>query len=178
MKKLLLVALALVVTIAFTTSALAEEKAAKDAAPAHAFVGAKKCSMCHKGPAKGEIAETWAKTAHANAFKRLSGEESAAVMKTLKLEGTAQDNPQCLSCHVINAELKDEGVGCEACHGAGADYSPMKVMKDHDASVAAGMTADPKKGCVTCHNEKSPTHKGEFKFDEMWAKVAHSKKAK
>jgi hypothetical protein len=53
----------------------------------------------------------------------------------------------------------------------------MKVMKDHAASVAAGMTeykdaADIEKQCRTCHNEESPTYK-EFDFAKRWEEIKH-----
>ncbi|MDK9699849.1 MAG: cytochrome c family protein [bacterium] len=155
----------------FVTTVSFAEEAAK-AAPT--MIGLKKCAMCHKGEAKGKIYESWMETGHAKAYSLLANEKSAEVMKKLNRTGSAQDDKECLSCHVTNMTLKDEGVSCESCHGAGSDYSPMKVMKDHAASVAAGMVEKPKEGCVKCHNEKSPTYK-EFKLDEAWAKVAHGK---
>jgi cytochrome c peroxidase len=75
-----------------------------------------------------------------------------------------------------------DGVQCENCHGAGSGYKTMAIMKDHAKAVAAGMTdfkddAAKEKLCVTCHNDKSPTHK-EFKFKEMWDKIKHPRPKK
>ena len=66
---------------------------------------------------------------------------------------------------------------CENCHGAGADYKNMAVMKDKAKAAAAGLNefkdmAAVEKMCKTCHNAKSPTSK-EFKFKEMYAKIQH-----
>lgn len=166
-----------VLAIAFfaaTTISFAEEPA-KAAAT---LIGTKKCAMCHKGAAKGNIYETWMETGHAKAFTVLGSDKAAEVMKKLNRTGSAQDDAECLSCHVTNTEatFKVDGVSCESCHGAGSAYSPMKVMKDRPAAIAAGMVDKPKEGCVKCHNDKSPTYKP-FKVDESWAKIAHSSKA-
>ncbi|RKZ14716.1 cytochrome C554, partial [bacterium] len=89
---------------------------------------------------------------------------------------------ECLKCHVTAAGADaallgkkyklEDGVGCESCHGAGDEYKSMKIMKDHDASVAAGMVVPNAETCTACHNEGSPTFAG-FDFDEYYAKIAH-----
>ena len=63
-------------------------------------------------------------------------------------------------------------VDCEACHGNGADYMAMKVMKDPAAAKAAGLIAKPTMASctATCHKP------AEIKPD-MLAKV-HAHKAK
>ena len=63
-------------------------------------------------------------------------------------------------------------MGCESCHGAGSEYKSMKVMKDREASVAAGLVIPTEETCTGCHNDKSPTFKG-FDFAEYSAKIAH-----
>ncbi|MFH1070514.1 MAG: multiheme c-type cytochrome, partial [Candidatus Glassbacteria bacterium] len=92
------------------------------------------------------------------------------------------EDPKCLKCHVTAfdapAAMKDvkysnaEGITCETCHGPGSDYSPIKVMKDRAASVAAGLILPEVSTCVKCHNQQSPTFKS-FNCAEMWAKIAH-----
>ena len=84
------------------------------------YIGSKKCKMCHKT----EYA-SWEALAHSKAFDRLKPEE--------------QGKAECLKCHATNSNAEMPGVGCESCHGPGSDYKGMKVMKDHDASVAAGL---------------------------------------
>lgn len=149
----------------------------------HAFVGAKKCGMCHKGPKKGEIKEKWEGGPHAGAYNSLGTPEAAEVYKKLGKSGNPQEDDNCLSCHVtghgMDAALtdklvKENGVSCESCHGAGADYAKMKTMKDKAASIAGGMVEDPKKGCVNCHNDQSPTYK-EFVLETFWKKIEHKK---
>jgi hypothetical protein len=61
---------------------------------------------------------------------------------------------------------------CETCHGNGADFMKMSVMKDPAAAKAAGLIAKPDKASCTAKCHKA----AEFK-DDMMAKV-HDKKAK
>ena len=145
------------------------------------YMGNKKCVMCHKGAAKGAIFEKWQSTPHANAYKTLATPEAKAVYAKLNKTGDPQKDAACLKCHVTGfgadtsrtAALDiTEGVTCEACHGAGTAYGKMNVMKDKAASVAAGMVEKPEAGCVTCHNNQSPTYKP-FVYADAWAKIAH-----
>ena len=126
----------------------------------------------------------WEKSGHAQAFTSLTTPAADAIAKKAGIEGSAAGAPACLKCHAIvgdaKAEMKD-GVQCESCHGPGADYKGMAVMKVKADAVAKGMMAFADKAaieakCRTCHNEKSPTAK-EFNFEERWAKIAHKKPA-
>ncbi len=143
-------------------------------ASAHDYVGADKCKICHKGDAKGNVWEIWEKTAHAKAYQALVDKGDGSEKKA-----------ECLTCHVTGlgkatgfdpkAEAPNmalANVGCEACHGPGADYKAMSVMKDKAKAIEAGLIIPDEKTCIACHNEKSPTFKG-FKFDEYWAKIKH-----
>lgn len=147
----------------------------------HTFMGTKKCVMCHKGKAKGEIFEKWQTTPHAKAYATLASQESKDLYAKLGKTGDPQKDPACLKCHVTghgvpaaHTALLDvnEGVTCEACHGAGTDYGKMNIMKDKAASVAAGMVEKPEAGCVTCHNKQSPTYK-EFVYADAWKLIEH-----
>lgn len=69
-----------------------------------------------------------------------------------------------------HATTKQKGADCETCHGNGADYMKLSVMKDPAAAKAAGLIAKPDKAsCVKCH-----------KPGEVDAKIGevHEKKAK
>jgi hypothetical protein len=143
------------------------------------YVGAKMCGMCHKGEKKGAQFETWQKSKHAEAYKTLTGAKAAEIAKAKGLKKTASESPECLECHAVTADAKltADGVQCETCHGAGSAYKAMPIMKDKAKAIAAGLNDLSAKGaaeklCKSCHNEKSPTHKG-FKFEEMWAKIKH-----
>jgi hypothetical protein len=152
------------------------------------YVGSKFCAACHKGGKGGNAYTVWEKSAHANAYKTLAGEAAKKIAKSKGLKTAPAENEACLKCHVTgggkakNVEVsfkKTEGVGCEACHGAASGYKMIHSKGDGAKSKAAGLIIPEKneKGCVTCHNAESPTRK-DFKFDEMWVKIAHGKSAK
>jgi len=152
------------------------------------YVGSKACSMCHKGGKGGTAYTVWEKSAHANAYKTLLGEEAKKVAKEKGLKVAPNEAPECLKCHVtgggtaknVDASFKmEEGVGCEACHGAGSAYKMVHMTGNVEKAKSAGMLipAKDEKLCVTCHNDGSPTHKA-FKFAEMWSKIEHGKPAK
>jgi cytochrome c2 len=141
----------------------------------HAYVGSKACKMCHNTETQGKIYDKWLSTKHANTI---------AVLDSAKGERT---NAKCLKCHTTgygtatgydkaaDAMKIPEGlgaVGCEACHGAGADYKAMSVMKDRAAAVAAGLVIPNEETCKTCHNADSPTFKG-FDYAKMYPLIEH-----
>jgi hypothetical protein len=150
-------------------------------APAHAYIGAEKCKMCHNSAAKGAQFTMWSESKHAQAYAVL-GSEEAKKIAAAKGIADPQHAAECLQCHVTGhgapaAMLKDkykieEGVSCESCHGPGGDYWTMAVMKDRAKAVEAGMVVPTEATCKTCHNEESPTFKG-FDFAAMAAKIAH-----
>ncbi|MEE9555172.1 MAG: cytochrome c family protein [candidate division Zixibacteria bacterium] len=153
---------------------------------AHKYVGTSKCKTCHKSEAKGNQFGKWSESKHAKAYEALASEAAIAIGKEKGIDNP-QTSDQCLTCHVTGysaaAELKaesydqTEGVGCEACHGAGADYKKMKVMKDQAAAIAAGLVIPTEETCKGCHNENSPTFKS-FNFEEASAVIAHPKPEK
>jgi len=150
-------------------------------AAGHKYVGAAKCKMCHNSPAKGAQFTQWSESKHATAFATLASEESK---KAAEAKGIAdpQKAAECLKCHVTGhgspAEMlgekykAEEGVTCEACHGAGADYATMAIMKDKAKAMEAGLTEITEAVCKTCHNPESPTFK-EFDFAKATAATAH-----
>jgi len=168
---------AALLALGIAVSAQAQEKKAE-----HKYIGVKKCSMCHKAEAKGDQFGQWQASAHSKAFATLASEKALAIAKEKGLTKPPQESDACLKCHVTGhgkpAELfdatfvKEDGVGCESCHGPGSDYQNMKIMKDHDASVAAGLIVPTEATCKGCHNEENPTHTG-FDFKKSFALIAH-----
>lgn len=156
------------------------------------FVGVAKCKACHSVEKMGGLAyKVWEKTPHAKAYQTLLGAAAKKVAKEKGLKVAANEAPECLKCHVTgggaakNVEAgfkKEDGVTCEACHGAASGWLAMHSKKD-EASKAkakeAGLDLGDKTGkaCENCHNAESPTH-NEFKMKEMWAKIEHGLPAK
>jgi hypothetical protein len=148
------------------------------------YVGVKFCGMCHKMKEKGEAYAVWEKSAHAKAFMTLQSKEADEFAKKRGLKKPAAESPECLKCHVTgggaaaNVEAtfkKEEGVTCEACHGAASAYRMIHSKGDLAKSKEAGLNLPDKtdaKFCEKCHNSESPTFKG-FKMGEMWAKIEH-----
>lgn len=101
--------------------------------------------------------------AHSRAFAVLGGARGRQIAATLGL-GDPTSAPACLGCHSTPAVargvrfLAQDGVGCEACHGAASGWiaSHYAVGASHAANVAAGMTPLDRPQvrasvCLDCH---------------------------
>ncbi len=153
---------------------------------AHNYVGSAKCKVCHKAEKRGAQYVKWQESKHSKAYETLASEKAMEIGKGMDIDNP-QTSDKCLKCHVTAfaaaAELKaesfdqTEGVGCEACHGAGSDYKKMKIMKDQAAAIAAGMIVPTEETCVGCHNDKSPTFE-KFDFAEYFKIIAHPRPKK
>ena len=149
-------------------------------AAGHAYAGAKACFMCHKTEKQGGQQGIWEQSKHAKAYTALTTEDANEIAKKKGITTPAAEAPECLKCHAIVGDAKalvTDGVQCEMCHGAGADYKGLTVMKDKAKAIAAGLTPFADKAaveakCRTCHNENSPTAKA-FNFAESWEKIKH-----
>jgi hypothetical protein len=142
--------------------------AVKDTSKAaqHAYVGIAKCKMCHMPYFKA-----WATTPHATTFDQL------------KSSNKEDKNPKCLKCHTTGFGTGGydaakptpdfKNVQCETCHGPGADYMKMAIMKDPAKAKSAGLVFPvPESVCVKCHNKESPNFKG-FDYAKYVAKGVH-----
>jgi hypothetical protein len=166
------------VVIVFMTTAVGLTFAKEE----HKYIGVKKCSMCHRQEAKGNQYEQWLSTKHANAYKVLATPEAKQTAIKTGISGNPQEAPECLRCHVtaygVDESLlesgfnKEDGVQCESCHGPGADYMPISIMKDKEKAIAAGLVMPTQEVCLGCHNSESPNFK-EFNFKEFYRKIAH-----
>jgi hypothetical protein len=149
------------------------------------FVGAAKCKTCHKKEESGAQFLKWQETRHAGAYATLASPEALEIGKKVGVE-KPQESDTCLKCHVtghgVAVELlgpkyaKEDGVGCESCHGAGGDYYKKKTMKAIVAGeierASVGLARPTKETCEGCHNDQSPTFKG-FDFEKYLEKIAH-----
>ncbi len=122
--------------------------------PGEGYVGSKQCGSCHS-----EAFDVWKTTAHSHALKTLEDDKHGR-------------DPDCVGCHVVGLEY-DTGfqdrlktpdladVGCESCHGPGAEHS-------QNPSVKMGKAGE--KSCLPCHTkENSPN----FDFESYWKRVIH-----
>ncbi len=150
---------------------------AADAAPAaRTYVGVASCagSTCHgRMEGDGKVVRQdelmrWQEPstpggAHSRAFAVLNGARGQQIAATLGL-GDAASAPACLGCHSTPAGtrgarfLAQDGVGCEACHGAASGWiaSHYAVGASHAANVAADMTPLDRPQarasvCLDCH---------------------------
>ena len=146
----------------------------------HAYVGSKKCKMCH-------IKEwnSWSGTKMANAFEQLKPGIAAEAKKKAGLDANKDytKDATCLSCHTtgygkpggfsdIETTPDRAGVGCEMCHGAGGTYTQSQHMtlnnKEYKKAdlVAAGLNGEITQAqCTVCHSSKSPFVGADYVFD-------------
>jgi hypothetical protein len=136
----------------------------------HDFVGVKKCETCHKKELMGDQHAAWLAGPHARAFETLSAPQSLAIASERGMTTAPSESEECLRCHVsaygvpaariANPVMREDGVGCESCHGPGRDYRKKKIMSDREASTAKGLwdVGSHAGVCEACHNPESPTY--------------------
>lgn len=148
-------------------------------ADAPQFIGSYACGECHKGPEMGYQFSKWRMSAHARAFAVLATPQAYEIAKKQGI-ASPQTSPACLKCHTSSygrpagghapSMWLYEGVGCEACHGAGSEYAPEAVMKDPLAAQKAGLLPVSKETCLRCHQD---SHDKPFDYDAAYQKIAH-----
>ncbi|MHC4178994.1 MAG: multiheme c-type cytochrome, partial [Planctomycetota bacterium] len=148
------------------------------------YVGVEACAKCHKGPQMGYQFSKWRMSAHANAYAVLGTPAAEAIAKEMGVKKTPLASPACLKCHasahhdaaggVSESYAVYEGVGCEACHGAGSDYLFEAVMQDKRAAAMAGLKEVTRQTCLGCHQD--PHHPGRarpFDYEAALKEIAH-----
>jgi len=165
----------------------------------YSYIGSKSCKMCHITQYK-----TWEKTKMAGALESLKPDVDVEMKKKHDLDPKKDytKDESCLKCHVTGFGEKGgyavpddpadkkaaalAGIGCEACHGPGSDYSKFhKEIKKSKAKykveqmLAMGLKKFDKDMCVNCHNDKSPTADKEnpFEFEKDKNEDTHEHKA-
>ena len=131
--------------------------------PAHAFVKVP-CGRCHNSQERW-----WRKDPHSGAAKPFRGNEprtlEIAAAYGVAAADIARGNQTCMWCHGTPVSAPERrvraGVGCQRCHGAGADYVEPHETVGYDASVALGLTdlRDPvvqSATCAGCHYITDP----------------------
>jgi YVTN family beta-propeller protein len=149
-------------------------------AQAHKYAGSIKCAACHKAPEMGYQYSKWRLSPHAYAYARLGTERAREIAKAAGVQGEPLTDPNCLKCHTtiyhdpaggnLDSYTLDEGVGCEACHGAGSAFAVEAVMRDEPAALQAGLQPVNRDTCLPCHEK---AHGKPFDYDESVKKIAH-----
>ena len=124
-----------------------------------AYAGSPSCQSCH--PA--EHAQ-WSATAHATAWKSLVDDGRHLDLACWSCHATGAFDPAGPQ-HPMQVGPPLQGVGCEACHGAG---------KEHVAApTAANILRDPPLlTCTTCHD--GVNDEGRFDWEKYRPMIAHT----
>jgi hypothetical protein len=136
--------------------------------PGKAFAGAAACAKCHESEYKIWRDKLWVSNGQPSGHSR--------ALQTLSDKGHGKD-PECLPCHVTGASVMTgfhsralnpqlAFVGCEACHGAGAEHAanPWKRQMPRSRSTNWPQV------CLTCHTSLNSPN---FDFDLYWARIKH-----
>ncbi len=144
------------------------------------YAGVRVCAACHMGPEMGYQFSKWRMSPHARAHAVLSTAAAAAMAAAMGVREDPQSSPSCLKCHataphrrpagVLPSYAHHEGVGCEACHGAGSDYAREAIMRDRRAAVRAGLVGKPRERCLGCHLS---AHGKPFDLEAALKRIAH-----
>ncbi len=146
------------------------------------YVGSDGCKNdCHIRDQIGNQYAVWQRSPHSRAFYRLNGPAAKKIAEKAGVTN-ASDDKKCLKCHSTAGgrikEIRDEGVGCEACHGPGSSYREFGNHVDYQDRKQAYVTARKngmlntlgdrnlkrrEKLCFSCHNDKRPCYPTESK---------------
>jgi len=146
--------------------------------PDHAYVGVAVCADCHGGPDMGYQFSLWRLGPHARAYAVLASPRAFELARAAGVDGEPQQAAACLACHTTGTRQgrfgdsysPDEGVGCEACHGAGGDYVAEAVMRDPRAAAATGLKPVTRETCMGCHEA---AHGKPFDYEDRVSAIAH-----
>ena len=119
------------------------------------FVGSKLCMDCHE-----EAYEKWQSVPHSHALETLVGVKR-------------EFDPECVQCHSVGMHYESgfrsleatpdlAGVGCEMCHGPGANHI-SNTEKDFKVTFTA---------CAQCHDPENDPHFLE-KSDQKFQTIKH-----
>ena len=140
-------------------------------------VGVRVCVECHQDAEMGYQASLWRRGPHSLAYAVLATPAAREIARTQGLDGDPQQSVECLTCHTIRPDVEgagfapgwsvSDGVGCESCHGAGADYAP--ATGDH-----AGTEPVTPETCLACHDGG---HGKPFDVDAAMRRIEHPTQA-
>jgi len=148
------------------------------------YAGVQRCQVCHETPEMGNQFADWSASKHSQAYQTLLGEDALAIAKERGMSVPPSESPECLGCHVTGYNdpdatygekfVKESGIQCESCHGAGERYRKEIIMCDKDLAISLGLRVTKPEDCLVCHNEKSPRYKP-FDYESFYKKIEHHK---
>ncbi len=144
------------------------------------YIGSIACGQCHKGPEMGYQFSKWRRGPHARAYAVLGTEAARKMAIKAGVKDDPLTAPACLKCHATayhdpaggasESYTVYEGVGCEACHGAGSDFAIEAIMRDKPAALQAGLKTVDRQTCARCHEN---AHGKPFDYDKATEEIAH-----
>jgi YVTN family beta-propeller protein len=161
------------------TAVAATPAAVAATATAPRYVGAYACGACHQGPKAGYQLSLWQLSPHARAYATLATPVAARISKEMGVSEEPRRAPACLKCHVTGgasgapaAETGDlmDGVGCEACHGAGSAHASEAIVADRVGGARLRLPPVTEKTCLGCHQV---AHGKPFAFAVARMQIAH-----
>ena len=128
------------------------------------FAGSESCLDCHAA-----AAGVWKQSQHARAFATLVAHEADA-------------DPNCIGCHTVGfgspggyrREFRAEkltNVGCESCHGAGAQHVAGRQRGVADGAKFRPLGAG---DCQKCHHGEFSRP---FDFEKFWPLIQHGRES-
>ncbi|MCU0280143.1 MAG: beta-propeller fold lactonase family protein [Candidatus Nanopelagicales bacterium] len=151
------------------------------------LIGVQACGACHEGAEKGRQFSKWRLSAHAKAYASLALPEAREITRLSGLTEEPHQSRMCLGCHATGAEAEEwekdpgfhleDGLQCEACHGAGSEYAPEDIMKNREQAMMHGLKMPTKEDCLGCHRAKGShdavLKKAPFDLEAAWKAIAH-----
>ena len=128
------------------------------------FAGSESCAGCH-----ASATAIWRESLHARAFATLVARDADA-------------DPNCIGCHTVGfgspggyrrefGAKKLTDVGCESCHGPGAQHVAQRTRGETGGAKFRPLGAG---DCQKCHHGEFSRP---FDFDKFWPLVRHGKDA-
>ncbi|TWU35996.1 multiheme c-type cytochrome [Novipirellula artificiosorum] len=145
------------------------------------LTGSVTCAKCHEGPDQGQQFSKWTLSGHARSYATLSTPRAYEIAAEKGIDNP-QENEDCLSCHTtafhtpasgaLDSFRLSEGVGCEACHGAGSEHVELAASATSDDSILPRLPKATEQSCRVCH---AGAHGKTFDFQTALNKIAHPK---
>ncbi len=141
----------------------------------YTYIGSAKCGECHSRAYRMNQLDIWLSSPHARAVRILSSDKGREIGSKKGVESPEKDL-RCLKCHTTgggeNEITRNEGVGCEACHGPGSGYGtldnhtdfryrPNGYLRAKKNGMYPVLDYEPdlkkrEKICLSCHREDRP----------------------